>query len=91
MSAEYKLTGATVRIGGRAIPLRARIDLSEAAPGEPLPLGEPWTFGPISVPVDPKLAADILALAEALRRERYSVIDGPFCCDAPNASKGRCA
>jgi hypothetical protein len=90
MSAGYKLTDATLRIGGRAIPLKASVEVSEVAPGERLPLGEPWSFGPVAVPVNPKLAADILALTEALRRDRYSVIEGPFCLQAVAAQGAKC-
>ncbi len=81
MSAEYKLTGATVRIGGRVIPLQARSDVSEVAPGERLPLGKPWSFGPIPLTVDPETAAKLVELAQELtvEVELHSVFEGPHC------------
>lgn len=81
---------ATLRIGERVFSVNARLEVLDEPPPERAPRGDKWTFGPIAVPVDAKLAADIAELAASLRAELYSVHEGPFCSGAPRGNEGMC-
>lgn len=81
---------ATLRIGERVFAVNARLEVLDESPPKRPPLPDKWTFGPIAVPVDAKLAADIAELAASLMAESYSVLEGPFCSGDPRGNEGMC-